>query len=516
MATYEDLLAAVDAIRKAYPDWDPRHVPLPGTNAIVDNFNDALSQHHSLQQEAPNELFATLRQLAPPGAFSPSGQLAGAPKGAPNLPPPGAPPGAPPIIPGPAPGKPVDRTINAPQNHLDQFQGMPGRNHKAGKAVPYDPIPTYIDGYKAVQDVTAHGPGNTGWNATIDGLRGRLKKALATINSGIEGQFGNALRANLERSFGVLDDLSNHARTMETLIDAFFNDLQTTKDNFARNWELYRQAIQDPQDPTNKETLNQLNALVGPIMAQYRPPIDTIAQSHPSITSALPSVGSPGSVGSGGGGGSQGGTGGGPVGLPRGGLNTGSMANLATPDRAQPDQAKSASPPQIPTDAANGAADAAKQAGDQAQKAAGQGADAAQKALGALGGAPTGAGLPEGVLGLGPKGLQGAAKTGGGGGGRGAGGREPVVAKTPAKLASSPNVAGTSTPASRAGVSGSGAPGAAGAPAAGHRGAAGDKTHKAGKALRLTKNGEEVIGEADAINSVIGDEPRKVSPDPKA
>ena len=38
----------------------------------------------------------------------------------------------------------------------------------------------------------------------------------------------------------------------------------------------------------------------------------------------------------------------------------------------------------------------------------------------------------------------------------------------------------------------------------------------AAKTLRLAKNGEEVIGEADAVNPVIGDEPRKVSPDPKA
>lgn len=513
MATYEDLLAAVDSIRKAYPGWDPRHVPLPGTDAIVENFNQELTRRHGLLQEAPNELFATLRNLAPPGAFTPSGQLAGAPGGGPNLPPPGAPGGAPPLIPGPPPGTPVDRTVSAPQNGLDHIAGSTQVVRKAGKAVPFDPIPTYVDGYKAVQDVTERGPGNDGWDATINGLRERLKKALTTIDSGIEGEFGSALRANLERSFAVLDDLSSHARTMETLIDAFFNNLHTTKDNFARNWELYRQAMQDPQDPTNKETLNQLNALVGPIMAQYRPPIDAIAQNHPSINSALPHVGSPGSVGGGGGGSPGGPGGGGPIGLPGGGLNTGDMATPAIPDGSRIDSAKAPSMPQAPTDAASGAADAAKQAGDQAQKAVGQGANAAQKALDALSGAK-GAGLPEGVLGLGPKGLQGAAKTGSGAGGRGVGGREPAITKPAPKPASPPKVgASNAIPASRAGISGAGAPGAAGAPAAGHRGAGGDKTHKVSKALRMTKNGEDVIGEVDAVKAVIGDESRQISPE---
>jgi hypothetical protein len=517
MATYEDLQAAVDAIKQAHPGWNPGQAIHPVFQPMADTLQLQLNRQHGLQAEVPDSVFAALRQLAPPGSFTPSGQLVNAPDGSPNLPSPHAPMSPPQHIPGPPPpGTPVDRTVAAPQNALDQLRNDPVRKLKNAKGVPHDPIPTYVDGYKAMQDVTENGPGNTGWDTTINAIRDRLKRALRTLDSGIEGQFADALRSNVERSFAVLDDMSNHAQAMETLIGAFFNDLSTTKGNFAKNWELYRQAMQDPEEPNNKETLNQLNALVGPIMAQYRPPIDGIAASHPSISSALPSVGSPGPA-AGPGGGLPGASGGGiPVGLPMNGLNSGIPAP-ATPNGLPPDRASTPSMPTIPSDAANGAADAAKQAGDQAQKAAGQAGNAGQKALDALTGAQNGAGLPV-ALGLGPKGVQGASKTGTGAAGRrGAGaGRDPGAVKTPAKLTSAAMSAGTAVPASRAGVSGAGAPGGAGVPAAGHRGAAGDKTHKASKALRLTKNGEELMGDADAVTSVIGEEPRKVPPaDPK-
>ena len=513
MATYEDLQAAIDAIRHAHPGWDPFN-PADAKNSLyAQALQSVLHQPHAPQAEIDNSAFGALRQLAPPGSFTPSGQLVDAPPGAPNLPSPNAPLSQPPNIPGPPHGTPVDRTVSTPQNELDHLRKDPRFNAKSAKSVPHDPIPTYLDGYKATQDVTESGPGNTGWDMTMNGIRDRLKRAVKTLDDGIEGKFADALRANLGRSFAVLDDLSTHARTMETLVDAFFNDLATTKGNFAKNWELYRQAMQDPDDPNNKETLNQLNALVPSIMAQYRPPIDTIAASHPSITNALPSVGSPGPGGTGSG--LPGGSGGGmPVGLPRNGLNAG-MPDLAMPDGVQAaDPSKAPTMPAMPTDAANGAADAAKQAGDQAQKAAGQAGNAGQKALDALTGAQKGSGLPEGVLGLGPKGLQGGASKGGtGGGGRGgAGGRDPAAVKTPAKLAAAAKVASAAVPASRAGVSSTGAQGGAGAPAAGHRGAAGDKTHKPSKALRQLKNGEELLDETDAVTSVIGEEPRRAKP----
>lgn len=513
MATYEDLQAAIDAIRQAHPGWDPLHPADAKDSLFAQGLQAFLRQPHGPLAEVADSAFQALRQLAPPGSFTPSGQLVNAPPGAPNLPSPNAPLSPPQNIPGPPPGAPIDRTVAAPQNELDKLRGDPGFHVKTAKSVPHDPIPTYFEGYKATQDVTESGPGNTGWDSTINGIRDRLKRGLKTLDGGIEGEFGKALRANLEQSFAVLDDLSTHARTMETLIEAFFNDLATTKGNFAKNWELYRQAMQDPDEPNNKETLNQLNALVGPIMAQYRPPIDTIATSHPSISSALPGVGSPGPAR--GGSGSPGGPGGGiPAGLPMSGLGSGIPT---MPDAAQADPSKAPSMPSIPTDAANGAADAAKQAGDQAQKAGSQAGNAGQKALDALTGAQKGSGLPEGVLGLGPKGLQGAAKSGGGTGGRGgAGGRDPAAVKTPAKLAGTggqaAKVASAASAASRAGLSGAGAPGGAGAPAAGHRGAAGDKTHKANKALRVAKNGEELMDEADAVTSVIGEEPRRPKP----
>jgi hypothetical protein len=59
---------------------------------------------------------------------------------------------------------------------------------------------------------------------------------------------------------------------------------------------------------------------------------------------------------------------------------------------------------------------------------------------------------------------------------------------------------------SRAGLSSSaGSPGA-GAPAGGHRGGADGKEHKANKALRRKKNGEDVVGDSEAVVAVVGDD----------
>jgi hypothetical protein len=124
-----------------------------------------------------------------------------------------------------------------------------------------------------------------------------------------------------------------------------------------------------------------------------------------------------------------------------------------------------------------------------------------------------GAGLSPGLLGLGSKGLSGS-KTGSGSGGRGAGGgggRGSIGAKPPSSTAK-PKLGSSPTPVSRAGVSGAGGQGAAGTPVAGQQGNTADKAHKASKALRLPKNGEEVVGEAEAVVPVIGDAPRKATP----
>jgi hypothetical protein len=408
---------------------------------------------------------------------------------------------------------PIDRDLAHPENHLDQIRANGGHTKNA-KSVPPDPTYTFIDGYDAIIGATGQGPTNKGWDTSINGVGDLLRGALAGLNNAIQGQFANALRLNLTRSFEVLHEMGQHAQTMETLFDAFFNDLSTTKSNFEKYAPTYNQAIEHPDDPNSKETLNQLNEIVLDIMNVYRPPIDDIASSHPSVSSAVPEVGAPmggpGGLISGSPAGSGGGT---PESLTRGGLNTGEALDPTPSNTAKPEGKGAQSSPSAPTGGQNAGDDSGA---DKAQKAGSQSGDGASKAPGdgLKGDGRGGSGLTPGLLGLGSKGVSGS-KTGGGSGGRGAGGgaggRGAVGAKPPATTAT-PKLGSSPASVSRAGVSGAGGQGAAGTPVAGQQGGTADKAHKASKALRLPKNGEEVVGEAEAVVPVIGDAPRKSTP----
>lgn len=163
-------------------------------------------------------------------------------------------------------------------------------------------------------------------------------------------------------------------------------------------------------------------------------------------------------------------------------------------------------------DALDGLTDPTKSAMDTATNAAkdaiGQAMDAAKNAAGQnpLGDMPKGP--PEGVLGLGPQGLGGAA-AGAGKGAGGAGGGVPLRGLPSGLPSSAPATAAAKMPATGAGAgaglgAGAGSPGA-GAPAAGQR--AGDqngKGHQVNKALRRKKNGKDVIGDSDASVPVVG------------
>jgi hypothetical protein len=503
LATHADLEAAVRAVQRAHPGWQPPADVDFALNSPVGPF-------------IPNFVFDSLRSAAPPGCFDASGQIAKPPPGGPPpiLPRPNAPNFEPPAnIPGAPLGAPIDRNLTRPQNHIDQIRAD-GSHKKNAKSVPHDPIHSFIDGYNAIIGATGQGPANEGWNKTINEISGLLQNALTGLDNAVQGQFANALRLNLSRSLDVLHEIGQHAQTMETLFDAFFNDLSTTKSNFEKYAPTYNQAIEHPDDPNSKETLNQLNEIVLDIMNVYRPPIDDIASSHPSVSSAVPEVGAP--MGGPGGliSGSPGGLGGGtPESLTRGGLNTGKALDPTPSNTAKPEGKGAQSSPSAPTGGQNSAEDAGA---DKAQKAGGQGGDGTPKGPGdALrGDGRGGSGLTPGLLGLGSKGLSGS-KTGVGSGGRGAGGgasgRGVVGAKPPATTAT-PKLGSSAAPMSRAGVSGAGGQGAAGTPVAGQQGGTADKAHKASKALRLPKNGEEVVGEAEAVVPVIGDAPRKATP----
>ena len=155
-----------------------------------------------------------------------------------------------------------------------------------------------------------------------------------------------------------------------------------------------------------------------------------------------------------------------------------------------------------------------------------------QQALGAAqnhpGGAPGGGG-PD----LGPKGLDALANSGagpghaGGGGGAGIGSQGHATLSPPgapvAAVGKGTDVPGSALARPGAPVGAGGSPGGAppGGGGGGQRGST-SKEHKASKALRRKKNGELVIGEADAVVPVIGDdgpdeaEPPQHAPAPPA
>lgn len=142
------------------------------------------------------------------------------------------------------------------------------------------------------------------------------------------------------------------------------------------------------------------------------------------------------------------------------------------------------------------------------QSALGAATNAAQQAAnrGAMGGANGRPSMPpEGAIrGLGPKGTPGS----GGGGVGPRGGSIGKPASAPATAASS--AAGRSVPVSRAGlIGGSGAaaagPPGAGAPGAGQRPGGEGAQHQPSKVLRRRKNGEQIIGGADAVVAVLGE-----------
>lgn len=506
MATGADIQAMLDAIHRVAPQWQPSLF-----------LQSSLSVGANLPL-VPNSVVDAIRREAPPGVFDANGQIVNPAPNAPTLPRPSSPTRPnrppPPNIPGPATGTPIDRDLARPPNHLHELSGR-GHPCKSAKNVPHDDVKKYIDGYNAIVNATEQGPQNPGWDATIRAINTELQNGLRLLGDGFTGQAAGAMKANLDRSFQVLEQMRQHAETMETLFQAFFDDLSTTKQNFAQYMPQYNEAAAHPDEPSSQETLNQLNDLVVGIMNVYRGPIDEISTNHPSVNSAVPDVSPPTDGPSRAGSGTPSGTGGGtPQTLPQQGLNTGEPARLTGPDNAQPDNTGGKSAPTSPAGGQDGGGDSGKGGADGSGKAGSQGSDPASKTLGGAGqGDPkAGVGGPTGLLGPGAKGLSSALKAGSGGSGAGgAGGRGAINAKPAANVPATPKVANSAAPVSRAGVSSAGQ-GTGGTPVAGHQGNKADKTHKASKALRLPKNGEEVAGEADAVAPVIGGAPPKATP----
>ncbi|MFV8320451.1 hypothetical protein [Mycobacterium sp. 23] len=410
------------------------------------------------------------------------------------------------------------------------------------KTVPLEHILKFFDGYNALAPAADDvAPGHhDAWNRIAEALRTaeqQLRDAIALARGTLSGATVSAILQKASDSTNYLTSLADATRRMDPLVDTFSRDVKETRDWFeAMNTKLNTDLANMMGENSlgdysiDQKRLDDLMAIYDnmartTIQDFYNPPIEWVSQRHPDMSAGPPRV--PGAPGGGPGSPSFGDS---PPGRLRpGGLGLPDMPSLQPAGRTDPSAAQP-NAPTMPTNAMQGLGDAAKGAGDaandatqKAQNAAGQAGNAANQALGQIpqGGKDGHAALPEGVLGLGPSGLKGASAAPGSGGGRGGGtggtaSRTPTVGKPSAQLASAGNTA-SSAPVSRAGAgAGAGASGA-GAPVAGHRGGAGaDKQHKVSKALRHARHGQDVIGEAEAVLPVVGDESDGPSKPPRS
>ena len=348
----------------------------------------------------------------------------------------------------------------------------------------------------------------------------------APIESSWSGATQEQALKNLSAFFDTISKISDCVGKLHELTDTFSNTIKNTRDAIVPKYALYQADIKD--DPHNRDVYDYaFNRYAQSVMTgDYASNIAHISNTPRDFPAAPPEVTPPPAPPSPPTNDPRPQTpGGGPVG---GGASMPSTPKLAdavnfptTPqglDSLQPQSLASSELPSNPSgataspssglDALNALAGPAQSLASPLQSALGEAANAGKQGnLGGLGAVPK---LPaEGALAL-PKG----AKGGGGAGGGGAG----LRGLAPGKSAGAPSTAAVNNSArvmpagSRAGLTGAsgagamGAPGA-GAPGGGHAGAPGG-AHQPNKALRRKKNGELLIGDAEAVVPVLGEPAR--------
>ena len=343
---------------------------------------------------------------------------------------------------------------------------------------------------------------------------------------GWEGEAADAANQNRAQSQSEIVALLGASRFMHSSVSTFEKTIETVRGALVNNRDAYRIEVEQNTDVESKNANYQVYAqTTRQLMSQaYAPPVRAVSDAVPSLDISKPPVGQPQQPGPNG---RSGGAGGGGGGLPRGGSGSAVASGTGVSPQSFLDSLQAAQKDpgqgnpadglgdalnqatQGASEAAEGLGDAAGSATDAAKSAAQQAIDAATQAAGQ---GANGMGLPpEGVLGLGPNGLRGAVPKAGGTGGGGVGGGGAGLARELAASKLSPEVAAASkgsapaTTAARAGLaSGAAGGGGSGAPAAGHRGGDQDKVYKVNKALRRTRNGEDVVGDSEAVIPVVG------------
>jgi hypothetical protein len=412
--------------------------------------------------------------------------------------------------------------IEKPQTRLKELEGNGYKKDPANVIVEdfsgetfesvYNKMKDALKPYSALHDTGAWGDVR---NAIVEAVQ-NFKIALGVLEQSGEawkGKTHDAALQNLETSYPEPITAADGAGVQGILEDAFIRTIAATQNNIVDNKSRYDEALQNfpEQDGNIKKAYNDFAYNV--LTDVYRPGIVEIGKNNPAFTAGVkldvgpngPGPTGPGPFG-------PGGTGPGPIG--GGGLPS-------RPGTPNPPKFDPPNPPKTPKTPETPDFPKTPTGTPTLPQSLGQVPDTGSPA--APGGAPSPTGVPsqppEGVLGLGPKGLGGAPK-GAGAKGTGAGGKAGggAGAKLPRGLA--PGKA-TATPAAAfrtpaaggaaAGLGGMGTPGA-GAPAAGAGGRDGNKAYQVSKALRRKKTGEQIAGEAEAVVPVVGAPEKPVKP----
>ncbi|MFV8308401.1 hypothetical protein [Mycobacteroides chelonae] len=358
-------------------------------------------------------------------------------------------------------------------------------------------------------------------NASYWFMRGIL------TTTGWEGEAADAARANIGKSQEEVIALLGATRYMHSVVDTFANSFNYTRKTLVDLKDEYAEDVTNNTDVENKKANDEAYAqATRRLMSEsYAPPARGVAEAVPTFEVTMPNTSQPGPTAvapTNTGGGGNGGGGGQKVqgsGKPPSTTDPQKIIDKFNKINPQANNPSATNPAAFdPSKLASTAADAGKNAtsalSGAAKDALGQAASGAQGLLSSLQNA-NGA-LPEGVLGLGgPKvsPLSTPLKPGGTSGrvGQPSGGADarPTLRSEPHNSVTKASAASSGSGSRGAASAGTGAAGG-GAPAAGSRADGGGKVHKVNKALRTAANGEEILGETDAVVSVIG----STQPDP--
>ena len=398
----------------------------------------------------------------------------------------------------------------------------------------------YNDIASADQDVAPGIP--QGWQDVSNGLKNaaqNFQTELTSLHANPEwkGATADAVYKNVTSSLPILGAISDIAQALSVLSQAFHQTMWTTQNDIASNYDNYWLALSEYPEQRNQIVQHYSTYAQSVLNDVYLPNIANIGNNLPSTTTAptphlggaagAPSLGgsSPVITGPGGSpaitgpGGSPAITG--PGGSPNafavqdprqvmtGRSPSGSGAQTPSPTQS------SGTPATTPTSAA--AMDPSSLANTASQAA--QGLGSPLQSLGQLGSmAGQGAKPPPGGPGgapskLAPGKLADSLKPGGGVGkmGGGAGAQGPMARPAGAPAGSGGMAGSTVAAGSRAGVSagpgaaGAGAPAAGGGGGGGQHGGAQGGVHQPNKVLRRKKNGEEIVGDAEAVVPVLGE-----------